>query len=672
MHSRFWRFFLLPWVLLVILLVAPTQTTQAFPNLQSGIQAVISQPDLIQFPHIKFNFEVYDPVGNFIADLQPDELKVVEDGISIPLDTLTRQEPGLRIILAYNPSSAFANQAPEGTYFSYIQKTLEIWAQNQPADSPNQLSIASNTGLHASHLESPSDWQKAITSFQPEIYNTEASLVSLTLALDLASEPIENPGMRTAIFYITSFIPNNLLNALPDQLERAKQAKIPVFVWLVAPGAVTGSLEAEPLAQLANSTGGEFYVVSTREELPGLDNYLQPMRFIYEAEYLSQVSQSGSHTVLLEGTRQGSSFNSPEVSFSLELQPPVPIFLTPPATIQRTWQEGTDRSQALTPDSITISYLVEYPDGYSRDVQSASLYVNGELASENTTPPFEKLILPLDAYSESQIIQLQIEVVDILGLQQRSLQIPVIIEVEKSNGGFLKNSPRLITILLAVAGLLLLAGIVYIFIRLQKSGKFPKIKFRKPSHKKGSKPPLKRSKAAKLSSKANHPQRVALSAVPREPLTRLADISTAPASRQVEKIAGQEAPTTILPEVVNKTLACAPGRLVWLDDKNQRLLNQPLMLEEQEVILGNDPSLVHHFIDSPTLNSKHARFKCDPDGIWYLTDLKTIAGTYVNFNPLSNQPLPLRHGDIVQLGNISFRFEMQNPTEIPRPNVESG
>ncbi len=670
MVSRIWRIFLLPCILLFFLLAAFTHSTQAFPNLQAGIEGIISQPDLSQFPHIKFNFEVYDPVGNFIADLQPEELRVVEDGVSIPLDALTRQEPGIRIILAYNPSSAFASPAPEGTYFSYIQKTLEIWAQNQPADTPNQLSIASNTGLHAAHLENPEDWQKAISSFQPEIYNTEASLVSLTLALDLASEPIENPGMRTAIFYITSLIPNNLLDALPDQMERARQANIPVFVWLVAPGATTGSLETEPFAQLANSSGGDLYVVSTREELPGLDNYLQPIRFKYEADYLAQVSQSGKHTLYLEGVRQGSSFTSSEVSFSLELQTPAPIFLTPPATIQRVWQENDARNQVLTPESITISYLVEFPDGYSRELQAASLFVNGELVVEDTAPPFEKFILPLEVYYESQIIQLQIEVVDILGLKQRSLQIPVIIEVDKSNAGLLKNSGSLLTILLAVAGLLLGVGMVFIVIRLQKRGKLPKIKLRKPAFRKGSKQPLKRTKAAKLSSKAYHPQRGAQTPVPREPVTRISDTPQIPVPKQSEKASRKDSKTTTLPEGVNKNLASAPARLVWLNDNSQK--NQPLMLEVQDVIMGNDPRQVTHFIESPSLNPKHARFICTPDGSWYLSDLKTIAGTYVNYNPIGNQPLPLRHGDIVQLGTLAFRFEMQNPTENPRPKVESG
>ena len=88
--------------------------------------------------------------------------------------------------------------------------------------------------------------------------------------------------------------------------------------------------------------------------------------------------------------------------------------------------------------------------------------------------------------------------------------------------------------------------------------------------------------------------------------------------------------------------------------------------------IGNDARHVRHFVDSPALNPRHARLQCSPEGVWHLSDCKSIAGTYRNYDPVGTQPVPLRHGDIVQLGSLAFRFEEMEPKEIPHPVVESG
>jgi hypothetical protein len=642
---------------------------------QAAEEIILSAPDISQFPLVSFSMEMFDDSGNFIADLTADQVKVVEDGIALPLATLDRSEPGIQIILAYNPSTAFAVSAPGGNYFSYIQKTIEVWTQNQPAGTPNTLSITSNTGIHADSLTEPAVWQQAVSTFQPQINNVEANLVSLTLALDLATEPVIRPGMKTVIFYITSLLPAGMETSMQNQVGRAAQIGVPVYVWLVAPGGTADTPAAEPLIQLAGGTGGEFYVVSTSEELPGFDSYLQPMRFNYEAAYQSQAAQSGTHSFFVEVDRQGTITGSAPQSFTVDLRSPAPIFLSPPPSLQRVWLEGEDGKKALLPSELTLKYLVEYPDGYLRELREAILYVDGEAVVRDTEAPFESLVLPLDGYQDTQVIEVQVEVVDILGMRQRSLATSIIIESEPSIRDLWKEPKSFIYLGLAIAGLLALAGGIYFIIRQYRSGKLqlPQRK-QKLAPRKGRKPALNRSPALKHGSKSSlgrqpvPPSQLTYRTPPRVtlPLT--------PAGMQPQAKTGREGALpgkTEPPAVQEKTVACAPARLVWLGEEGPAE-RTPLILVEAEVTIGNDARHVSHFIDSPALNPRHAMLQCDQEGTWRLADCKSIAGTYLNYDPVGTQPVPLRHGDIIQLGGLAFRFEEREPKEIPHPVVESG
>lgn len=643
---------------------------------QTAGEVVLSAPDISRFPLVSFSLEMFDSSGNFIADLAADQVKVLEDGKPLPLQSLERQEPGIQVILAYNPSSAFAVVAPEGSYFAYIQKTVGVWAQNQRAGTPNTLSITSNTGIHASSLTDPSVWQQAISTFQPQITNIDANLVSLTLALDLATEPVLRPGMKTVIFYITSLLPSNLESSMQNQVIRAAQSGVPVFVWLVAPGGAADTPAAESLIQLAGTTGGGFYVVSTSEELPGFDSYLQPMRYNYLAVYQSQAAQSGTHSFNLEIDRQGAITSSAQQNFSITLNPPSPIFLALPSSVQRVWAEGGDGRKVLQPEELTLKYLVEFADGYTRSLKEAVLYVNGEVSTQDTDEPFDSFVLPLDEYQDQEMIEVQVEVVDVLGLRQRSLAIPIIIESEPSFSDLWKNPRNQLYLGLGIGGLLLLAGAVILLIRLQRSGRI-RLPQRKPKQapRKGRKPALNRKPALKHGSKSG----LGRQAAPPAPLvyrtTPRTTIPLPPGGEKPQPAPGKQKNTTGKAEPVEaqeKAVACAPARLVWLSEEGPAAERAPLILVEAEVTIGNDARHVSHFVDSPALNPRHARLQCSPEGVWHLSDCKSIAGTYRNYDPIGTQPVPLRHGDIVQLGSLAFRFEEMEPKEIPHPVVESG
>lgn len=645
-----------------------------FVRAQAGDRIVLSPLDISQFPLIKFNLEMYDERGNFIADLQQEQIKVLEDGVERPLTSFERQEPGIQLILAYNPSSSFAQPAPGGNYLSYVQKTLLIWAQNQIADQKNTLSVTNANGLYAVQIANAGEWPQIVQSYQPDLMNSQPNLISLSVALDLATDPVVKPNMKSVIFYITSILPPNMVEALPNQLARAVQAGVPVFVWLVAPGQAD-SPEAEPLHRLASETGGSLYVVSTSEEVPGLDGFIQPMRYLYQASYQSQIAQSGTHHVSVEVERQGVKLQADAPSFNMNLQPPTPIFLSPPTTIERKLVAGEDKKKVWTPDKVTIQYLLEFPDKKPRELREARLYMDGLMVAQNNQSPFNQFELSLEGLESEQTINLQVEVIDTLGLSQRSIQIPVQVVIPEETNGFFSGTGWVSKLILPLVVLLVAAGLVFILVRL-RSRRLPSMPWTRGAIKQGS---LNRNPAQRMGSKPiralarNQTITLPRSAAERAAAPR-AGVERVTSPRLVEEkraAATQPRDSQPVPVAETKALPLTKARLVPLDDEGNALLENAKELTRAEMVIGNDMKKVHLYIDSPGLNASHARLRCLEDGTWQVFDGNTIAGTYVNFNPVDSSGKGLRHGDLVQFGTVSYRFELANPTDAPRPVVSS-
>ncbi|HEY8491544.1 MAG TPA: FHA domain-containing protein [Dehalococcoidia bacterium] len=70
--------------------------------------------------------------------------------------------------------------------------------------------------------------------------------------------------------------------------------------------------------------------------------------------------------------------------------------------------------------------------------------------------------------------------------------------------------------------------------------------------------------------------------------------------------------------------------------------------------LGRDPSN-HVVLDEPAVSSRHAVISLNGRH-WYLRDLESTNGTWVNRKRLGAQPVRLQDGDIIQLGRVALRF----------------
>ncbi|MBE3037769.1 MAG: hypothetical protein IMZ62_02990, partial [Chloroflexi bacterium] len=154
--------------------------THAFPvSAEEGGRVVISQPDTGQFPAISFYLEAYQQ-GEFIDDLVPDQIQVVEDGKARPPTSLEIIQPGIQFTIAINTSPYMGVMVGPTSVFQKIQQVLQAWAEAQPSGTPNIFSLATDTSLAPSNSVDPKEWVKAIKDYKPTLAGIQPALTSLT------------------------------------------------------------------------------------------------------------------------------------------------------------------------------------------------------------------------------------------------------------------------------------------------------------------------------------------------------------------------------------------------------------------------------------------------------------------------------------------------------------
>lgn len=595
---------------------------------QGGGSVEISTPNTSRFPEITFYLDAYDTSGGFIPDLTPEELTVLENGEPRPVSSISLVEPGLQIIVAYNGAPLMANRIGTVTIFEKLQDRLESWAAAQSDQTQDDFSLVTGEGVQTIRQTEPRRWKQELEEYQPDLLHSSPSLASLSQSLDLTTDPNPRPQMKRAILYITPLPADAALAALPNLAERAAETGVRIFVWLVAPTASETSPAAEALRALARETGGHYYLFSGTENLPDPDTYFGPLRELYQVSYTSGVREAGEQTLEVAIERTGVKASSAVQSFSLNVQPPNPMFVEPPARVERVSAEG-----GLEPASLTLNMLVEFPDGFSRALKRAELYVDGELVSARTSAPFDSFEWDLSGYTASASHTLQLKIEDALGFMQASSEFPVEVVLPAAEQVTLRSqvSPR--RLMIGGAVFVAAGALVAVLWLSGKRGWF---------------------------SKAERLRRV----------KKLKDPVTQPVNIQQDqprklKDAAAESPSWPRPSPNRQS----PAWLVRLDEANQPVTGNTIPILRRETTFGSSPQQASCVIPSPSVSGLHARLSQTREGTYLLADTSSVAGTWVNFSPVSNSGVILHHGDIIHLGQIGFLFELANPGHVPTPQL---
>jgi hypothetical protein len=606
---------------------------------QSGARLTLQPPDLAAFPQVRALFDVRDAQGFFVSGLAAENLTILEDGQELRPTELAERRPGADLVVAVNPGQAFAIRDSQGvTRFQKLLPALQAWSDAQTASPGDRLSLVTPQGVLASHTTDAASWRIAFDGYAPVTDSFLPGLEMLAAALDLAGDPLPAPGMGRAVLLITPVVSNEAAAALPSLADRANASGVRVHVWLVDSPLLFESPNALALRQLAAETGGHFFAFSGAETPPDLFALFESSRRIYEVTYRSRLNTPGQHSLAVRVVSASVSLTGETLFFDLALQPPNPVFVAPPAQVVRFIPEGEPIAlENLQPKSHSFEILIDFPDTIQRIIVRTALYVNGELVAENAAPPFETFTLDLDAFVDSQRLLLVAEAEDELGLIGRSIETPVELTVRRPETGVTAMISRNVSVVAAVSaiaagGLLLLVLIL--------GG---------------------RLRPRPLSDATTRPRPAADDPVT-QPIPLLTESAAGPArqpnvfQRAIERLT---APRLRWPQ------RAAPAQphayLARLAEDGQPLGDMVFPIQTREITFGSDPAQAAVPLEDPAVEPLHARIWRDERDGFHLADAGSVAGTWLNYAPVSREGSPLEHGDLVHIGRIGFRFSLRAP-----------
>ncbi|HET9868806.1 MAG TPA: FHA domain-containing protein, partial [Nitrospira sp.] len=330
-------------------------------------------------------------------------------------------------------------------------------------------------------------------------------------------------------------------------------------------------------------------------------------------------------------------------TFSVDVQPPNPILVSPPLQVKR--QPSPDdpyNEEALLPAKQTIEILVEFPDGHVRELKRTALLVDGQVVDENTSEPFESFTWDLRPYAESGQHEIVVEAEDVLGLQKSSIGTPVVLTVIPPPRGVQAFLGRYRDYL--VLGAIGLAGLALVVILLR--GRVGGALF-------------KRRRAARQKFEDPLTQPVV---VPTElPAVSAKNAKSKTAPRR--SVWFRPKPTIRLPD--------APAYLTRLTQGGEPASVAPIPVIEKDMTFGTDPVQSLRVLDDPSISPLHARIKRNGEGAFHIYDHGSVAGTWVNYEPVTREGRRLAHGDCIHFGQLMYRFDLNQPPAEPEPKIIS-
>ncbi|MEP7137832.1 MAG: FHA domain-containing protein [Chloroflexota bacterium] len=613
----------------------------AFAYAQTAAYAEVSAINAQNFPQISALVDVYDANGVFVSGLQPADLTVYEDGQQLEAAAITESAPPAQIVVAINPGPPLAVRDQNGKPRSEgVVSALDAWANSLPADSTDDLSLVSLSGSLINHATAK-DWLVSLNSFKPDFRNTTPNLQSLSIALDTVNTPTPQPGMKRAVLFITPHMDDpNIDNTIAPLIQKAVESKIRVFVWFVDTEEYGVTASANAFKSLAQQTNGSFFLFSGKEIFPDLNLYFAPLRHIYTITYSSALNTAGDHTLgLYIETPQGT-IPALDKPFSVDVQPPNPFFVAPPLQITRQPPaEDPYNPDILNPTRQELDIIVEFPDGHKRELKRSTLYVDGQVAAENTSAPFDKFVWDLSAYNQSSQHEIIVEVEDVLGLKKSSLGTSVTLTVIQAPKGIQAILVRYRSYV--ILGAIGLAGVALLVILL-------------------------RGRSSRGSSTI---ERVEKRKRLEDPLTQPVAALTGSPTIKRSKTQPRKSPSPSWMQTKPARLPEASAYLIRLTNGGEPASVAPIAVLEKDMTFGTDPVQSVHVLDDPSISPLHARIKQTADGAFMLYDHGSVAGTWVNFEPVTREGRRLMHGDRIHFGQMVYRFDLNQPPAESEPQV---
>ncbi len=629
------RFFAL--LLSLSFLFGAASNVRAQQNLAS---ANLYPADASAFPTVSAFLDVFDTNGIFVSGLKPEAVSVIEDGQPLPTDSLIEIAVPLQLVIAVNQGQQLDTRDPATNIsrFQRISQVLVQWAQSRPPDPPDDYSLVSQAGPVINHA-SAADFIVGLNTFQPNFRAATPNLQSLAIAIDTVSAQTTRLGVKRAILFITPHSDDpNIASALEPYVQRAVENGIRVFVWFVDLETTFTTTSAAAFNNLAIQTGGSMFKFSGLERFPDPESYFAALRRVYALSYSSRLKSAGEHTLSVKVNLPAGELTSAEQKFTVDIQPPNPFPVTTSLQITRRAPEDDPfNTEILLPATQEIEIIVEFPDGHIRPLTRTTLYVDGVIMDENTVEPFNLFTWDLTAYTSSGEHQIAIEAVDSLGLSKVSMPALVVVTVIQPPKGISAMLAKYRTPI--TFGAIILAGLVLFLSLISGLIRMPSIR------------------AAQEARRADA-----------DPLTQpIRTMTQAPMIAEEKSKKRRSSPKKAVP--VSRSVVEAAASFIRVNADGVPAVAAPIPLIEKEITFGTDPVQCTQILDDPSVSSLHARLRQTEDGGYLLLDNNSVAGTWVNFEPIPREGYRLMHGDMVNFGQLSYRFTLRVPPVTSKPTV---
>lgn len=577
---------------------------------QEAESLLVQPPGTDHFPILSVQFKHQAIYGHGEEMLQPEQLSVIENNQEKPILSLEQEYQGVHFTLAINGSRELdLRDADSRSPFDKMTAVLLDWVESKYVLTADTWSLVFDEAVKIRHSSTPDAWIDELKSAPPNFRMMQPTLSGLETALTLAKDRVVPFGVDKVLLYITPPPTPEQISPLTALAEEARSAGVYVNVWMVGDAFFLNNDQGRALIDLAARTGGQFFHFNGNEPIPEPAALFAEFGTSYTLTYDSGIRETGTYPLRIQATLPDRVISGESTPFYLDVQPPKVIFVSPPLRITRQADPETEDSlEALEPNRFLLNIMVEFPDSYHREIVASRLYVDGRVVDVRTTQPFTTLTWDLSALTESGEHTIQVEVDDSLGLSDRSALVPVQIAVV-----FPEPEPRLTSgeIGMIISGAMItLAFVILIVWLVRRFGKqylISRVKIFLPGLK-----------------KLHHSEQ------------------------------------KYLLETDQKVSA----RLIPLNGLEFNNKEQIIDITQSQVSFVCNPDKTCFVINEKDAESLHAQLNFQEGNFW-LKDLGSTKGTWVNYDQIGTDPVLIFPGDLIHFGNSGFRFtiiDTQNPS----------
>ncbi len=602
----------------------------------AGINLTISGLDVSGFPDVSFHVSAIDQNNDVIEDLSG--LVVREDEKSVERFAAEEIRIGLELVFVIDANNSFEQRdEPEGlsrrekvrdSIIDFAQRYMDPQLQDRvtivvPTDGGGRV-------LGKAGMSFTNEVINAINFYEPGTHGATPLQAMLELALQQADSGHLEGRYPAIVLFSDAALLREQLN-YTRLIDLAGKSETTFF------GVILGSRadadELDNVAGLTEPTGGRIIHMPEASQATPLFESVFKHGFSHRISYHSKIDSSGLHNISVS---LGS--GTTESTVDLTVEPPVvQLAVDNSQPIRRVATSSDALLAEIEPTIQPLVAQVTWPDGHPRALVETTLLVDGiEWALEDTIFSNDGLLTfdwQIGSLNEG-VYDLQMQVVDELGLSSMSSTVPLTIEVERPSPPVVQevaptpttpavvdepvvtpasseDEPNIIAFVI-IAAVLLISGVtalafVIYFLRRRR-----------------------RTKPA---------------------AARVLESATPPV---LGTSSGDPGDTFIM----QPSFASQQGVSAYLE----ALENAPehpglIPLNGSNVALGRDPRRVQVPFKDRSVSRLHARIMMS-HGSYLLYDEGSSSGTYVNYQRVGLSPRQLKDSDDLHLGRVRIRFRL--------------